>query len=807
MSLITHPQTLAPASSSIALSSPSLLKLHHSFLFAPYGDSLTVAHLTARSSVVVSPDSDAVAAIAVSDSHFHVATSSLLQHVYSFDSTDDDSLHLHTSTDHSNLQSPDQEQPVLIKSFKAPSPVLISAISSKSFIQPLLALGCADGIVRIHDLTAGFCTHVLKGHAGIISALIFYSPPKSSTLSSLYLISASEDASIIIHDLATKSPIRKLAFHTSIIRSLDISPCGRFLLSASRDGIICLWDLLTFKFQSRPVFEQVESAGFLPASFLESTSAPILKDDQLFVYYGGTKCNPRIISFSTSAAGTNDEDASSKVNITLATPIVESETDMIMSMNVYHAKKQLITVTVERDIQFYALTPDLELSQVLYIPTSSDYLSAIFLDSENIVSLNSSHNIRVSKTSEWGAQILRGHTGMVLAVAKFPISPTTGLIRFATTSKDLTCMLWSYDPTSNTVSHVATGKGHTESVGTVFCSQSGRYIATGSQDRTVKIWETSSVANGTMRAILTLSPHAKPINSVCISPNDGLLATTSSTKEIKLFALTSGQPTFTLTGHKRGIWSTRFSPTDKILASGSADGTVRIWSCRDGSCIRTLEVTSSSVLDVRFHNSGLQVLCSTSDGLVKSCSVKKGDVLFTLEDHTDRVWNSDVIPASTASGPEQFLTVSNDKLVVYRDETSQHLDHEFEEKSKNLEMDQELSNLSKSGQSLKAALLALSLDRPKTLLFILKPCLHSSTVVHDFCSAVKWSFVARLLGYIKDWNARNHSHEVAQSVLAAIITRFGDKILDIDHINEVRPLSPPRSQFSPSSLTNQIVFF
>jgi len=58
-----------------------------------------------------------------------------------------------------------------------------------------------------------------------------------------YLASGLSSGTILIIDNDTKSVIRKLKGHNRAIQSLNWSPCGRYLLSSSRDWKCRLWDL------------------------------------------------------------------------------------------------------------------------------------------------------------------------------------------------------------------------------------------------------------------------------------------------------------------------------------------------------------------------------------------------------------------------------------------------------------------------------------------------------------------------------------------------------------------------------------
>lgn len=75
----------------------------------------------------------------------------------------------------------------------------------------------------------------------------------------------------------------------------------------------------------------------------------------------------------------------------------------------------------------------------------------------------------------------------------------------------------------------------------------------------------------------TLTGHAISVLSVAFSPDGHTLASGSWDKTIKLWHLASGQELLTLTGHTRAVNSVAISPDGQTLASGSEDRTIMIW--------------------------------------------------------------------------------------------------------------------------------------------------------------------------------------------------------------------------------------
>ncbi len=130
---------------------------------------------------------------------------------------------------------------------------------------------------------------------------------------------------------------------------------------------------------------------------------------------------------------------------------------------------------------------------------------------------------------------------------------------------------------------VAVLKGHSGPVIRVVASPDGALLASCSEDRTIKLWDTKTHTN-----THTLVGHQRPVIAIAFSPDGKTLATVGADENaIRVWDVAAAQERKTITEGAEGVSAVAISPDGKFLAGNPGD-TVTLWDLTTGGRIATL---------------------------------------------------------------------------------------------------------------------------------------------------------------------------------------------------------------------------
>ncbi|MHC4478298.1 MAG: TIR domain-containing protein [Planctomycetota bacterium] len=214
---------------------------------------------------------------------------------------------------------------------------------------------------------------------------------------------------------------------------------------------------------------------------------------------------------------------------------------------------------------------------------------------------------------------LRGHKGVIFGLAWSPDG------RFLVSgSGDKTIKVWE----GKTGRESRTLKGHSLAVNSVAVTPDGRRVVSASDDYTLKVWDPD-----TRTESRTLEGHSDSVYSVAVTPDGRRAVSGSRDKTLKVWDLESGREEHTLKGHSDFVSSVAVTPDGGRAVSGSTDGRLKVWDLDSGEEIRTLKGHTGLVYSVAVAADGGRIASGSNDNTIRIWDIEAGRELEVLEGH------------------------------------------------------------------------------------------------------------------------------------------------------------------------------
>eukprot|EP00467_Chlorarachnion_reptans_P004982 CAMPEP_0114517632 /NCGR_PEP_ID=MMETSP0109-20121206/17999_1 /TAXON_ID=29199 /ORGANISM="Chlorarachnion reptans, Strain CCCM449" /LENGTH=493 /DNA_ID=CAMNT_0001698169 /DNA_START=217 /DNA_END=1698 /DNA_ORIENTATION=+ len=198
--------------------------------------------------------------------------------------------------------------------------------------------------------------------------------------------------------------------------------------------------------------------------------------------------------------------------------------------------------------------------------------------------------------------------------------------------------------------------GHLGWVRAVAVDPTNEWFATGSGDRTIKIWD---LASGTLK--LTLTGHINSVTDLAVSHKYPYLFSVGNDKLVKCWDLEQNKVVRHYHGHLSGVFSCAIHPTLDLLVTGGRDSVARVWDIRTKAEAMVLGGHTNCVSALGVQGAKPQVITGSHDNTVRLWDLTKGATHATLTNHKKSVRSLLIHPKEYT-----FCTGAADNLKVWK---------------------------------------------------------------------------------------------------------------------------------------------
>lgn len=174
--------------------------------------------------------------------------------------------------------------------------------------------------------------------------------------------------------------------------------------------------------------------------------------------------------------------------------------------------------------------------------------------------------------------------------------------------------------------------GHQGWVRSVCVEPDNQWFATGSADRTIKIWD---LASGELK--LSLTGHIMAIRGLAVSNRHPYMFSAGEDKMVKCWDLEMNKVIRHYHGHLSGVYSLDLHPTLDLLVSAGNDAVARVWDIRTREPVFVLQGHKAGISQVRCQEADPQVITTSMDSTVRLWDLAAGKTQTVLTHHKKAV--------------------------------------------------------------------------------------------------------------------------------------------------------------------------
>lgn len=465
----------------------------------------------------------------------------------------------------------DTESNKCIKELKGHKNAINSAKFSMNCTQIVSA--SADNTIKIWDIKSGQCLKTLTGHNGYVNFASFSPDGK-------YIISASDDKTIKIWDSQTGKCINTLTDHTAATKFVSFSSNGKYFVSTSLDRSIRVWNINDMN-NIKCIHQLWGHTSHIYSAIFNSTNSQIIS--------ASGDCSIRIWDISTDKSVKSITRHKGAVTSLSYNPngntLVSSSTDdhiriWDQNYNEIFAKKFPTNVRCSKysrngECIICALDNgniellDLKNYKTKCLKGHSDQVNHLDISSDNskIASASKDGTVRIWELKSGKCiYTLPKFSNMINSVA---FSHNNKWI--ATGGKNKKIDIWEVE----TGKRIKTFDSNVVTALSFSLDDKSIIIAEGIG--ILYMYDIESEIKKTFEGNLSFEGHLNYISSISLSPNGKYLASASWDRTIRVWDLETNRCVNTFSGHITDINSVVFSSDGKFIISSSNCGTIKFW--------------------------------------------------------------------------------------------------------------------------------------------------------------------------------------------------------------------------------------